>query len=113
MQSSFRPFRRLVAATTACVALLAGTAGSAQASTQGERLCPGGYTVMTLEYALVRYAGYFTPDEIATGFDWHDVNDNGIVCRKVPGPDPFYPFQVLLDDLSTNGHHQPPPPTQP
>ena len=83
------------------------TAGAAHAGPEGQPLCPGGYDVMTLEYALVRYAGYFTPDEIAAGFDWHDVNDNGIVCRKVPGPDPFYPLQVLMDDLSTNGHHQP------
>jgi hypothetical protein len=85
---------------------LALTTGAAHAAPT-DILCPGGYDVMTLDYALVRYAGFFTPEEIAAGFDWHDVNDNGIVCRKVPGPDPFYPFQVLLDDLSTNGHHQP------
>ena len=80
----------------------------AHAAPAGQRLCPGGYEEMTLEYALVRYAGTFTPEEIAAGFAWHDVNSNGIVCRKVPGPDPFYPLQVLLDDLSTDGHHQPP-----
>ena len=83
------------------------TAAAAHATPNGPPLCPGGYEPMTLEDAFVRYAGYFSPDEIAAGFDWHDVNDNGIVCRKVPGPDPFYPFQVLLDDLSTPGHHQP------
>ena len=106
MQSSIRLFRRLVA-VTGCFALLAGTALSVYAAPEGPPLCPGGYHVMTLEDALVRYAGSFTPDEIAAGFAWHDVNDNGIVCAKVPGPDPFYPLQVLLDDLSTNGHHQP------
>lgn len=82
--------------------------GAAHAAPAGQPLCPGGYEEMTLEYALVRYAGTFTPEEIAAGFAWHDVNSNGIVCRKVPGPDPFYPLQVLLDDLSTDGHHQPP-----
>ena len=104
MQSSVRPFRALVT-TAACIAVLTGSAASARA--QGQPLCPGGYEEMTLDYALVRYAGSFTPEEIAAGFAWHDVNGNGIVCRKVPGPDPFYPLQVLLDDLSTNGHHQP------
>ena len=91
----------------AALAIALGLAPGAAHATPRDSLGPGGYDVMTLEDALVRYAGFFTPDEIAAGFDWHDVNDNGIVCRKVPGPDPFYPFQVLLDDLSTNGHHQP------
>ena len=91
----------------AALAIALGLTTGAAHATPRDSLCPGGYDVMTLEDALDRYAGFFTPDEIAVGFDWHDVNDNGIVCRKVPGPDPFYPFQVLLDDLSTNGHHQP------
>ena len=72
-----RPFRDL-AATMACVALLAVPAASAEATSPGPPDCPVGFPgVMTLADALVRYEGYYTVEEIHTGFASHDLNGNG------------------------------------
>jgi hypothetical protein len=61
---------------------------------------------MTVDQALVFYGGFFTEDEIREAFAGHDLNGNGIVCRKHP---PAFdmaiaPVNLLIDDLPPNGH---------
>lgn len=59
---------------------------------------------MTLEQALVRYAGYYTEEQIRAGFDDKDSNDNGYFCYRIDSVqqlDRFYPLVVffVLDDF--------------
>ena len=59
---------------------------------------------MTLADALVHYAGYFTVEEILTGFASHDVNGNGFWCYQEPDPR-YHPILNLRDDLGGRGIH--------
>ena len=95
---SQRP-RRGVVATTACIALLGATGSAAQSSSGGPPVCPPANDIWTLEDGLVRYAGYYTEEEIRAGFAVHDVNGNGILCNMIWANDRFYPLQLLFDDL--------------
>ena len=65
--------------------------------------CPYGLPDrMTLEQALVRYAGYFTEERIRAGFDLRDSNDNGYFCYRLADPtDIHYPLVVFfpVDDF--------------
>jgi hypothetical protein len=90
-----RPCRGVLAAT-ACVALLGVTAAAAH-STPPQ--CPTPFGTWTLEEGLVRYAGFYTEEEIRSGFAALDRNGNGIICYLRPADDREYPLQVLIDDL--------------
>ena len=61
---------------------------------------------MTLADALVRYAGYYTVDEILTGFAAHDVNSNGFWCFKLAPDDRYFPLVFFFgnDDLTDKGN---------
>jgi hypothetical protein len=103
-------FARGVAVLAATVSLVMGSATSAGAEpgpgpTGPPMDCPHGLPYkMTLEYALVRYAGYYTGEQIRAGFDGHDANDNGYACYHKDPPAAeaiFYPLVVFfpLDDF--------------
>ena len=99
-----RPSRstRGVVAATACLVWL-GAAASAAQSADGPPVCPDSYTAQTLEENLVRYAGFYTEQEIRDGFASRDRNGNGIVCGKPFQKDRYYPLQNLRDDLPSPG----------
>jgi hypothetical protein len=66
--------------------------------------CPPGYVfTMTLEQALVRYAGYISDEEVRAGFANHDANGNGYICWKTQAGDRFYPIANIHDDLEEVG----------
>ena len=100
---------RGVALFAATVALAMGSATSATAEarpgpTGPPMNCPAGMQgKMTLEQALVRYAGYYTEEQIRAAFDDHDVNDNGYFCYRIDPMhlDRFYPLVIFfeLDDF--------------
>ena len=58
---------------------------------------------MTLDQALVHYAGFYTEAEIRAGFAGMDKNGNGLVCRTQPPPyeegGKHFPLQIIRDDL--------------
>jgi hypothetical protein len=88
-----------------CAVFAAISAPGAIADPKGPPTCPPGYDLspMTLDQALVLYAGYFTEEEIRAGFAGHDANGNGIVCRKHPPAfdlERFLPLNLLIDDLA-------------
>ncbi len=61
---------------------------------------------MTLEKALVHYAGHYTEEAIRTGFALHDINGNGYFCYKINPPDGRYLPLVMFfsqDDLADVG----------
>ena len=101
---------RGAAIVTATVAMVIGSAASAAAEpgpgpTRPPMDCPHGLPhKMTLEYALERYAGYYTEEQIRAGFDRNDSNDNGYYCYRLDPPaaaELFYPLVVFfpLDDF--------------
>ena len=100
MLSPARPSRssRGAIVATACLALLGGTASTAQSDPVGPSVCPTPFTAQTLEDALVRYAGFYTEEEIRAGFAGRDRNVNGIVCGKPFQKDRLFPLQNLRDD---------------
>jgi hypothetical protein len=61
--------------------------------------CPTAFGTWTLEEGLVRYAGFYTEEELRAGFAEIDRNGNGIICYMRPADDRFYPQQNLIDDL--------------
>ena len=84
--------RRIAVAMTMLVAV-AGTGGAAQSATVRPLSCPPGVSsLMTLADALVRYDGYYTVEEIHTGFASHDRNGNGYTCYKLLAHDRFFPL---------------------
>ena len=91
----------------ACV-LVMGFASSARAQqSPGPPACPPGFPLtMTLDHALVRYAGYYTEEFIRTGFALHDINGNGYWCYKINPPDDrHFPLVMFFsqDDLEDSG----------
>jgi hypothetical protein len=90
----------MLATGAGCAALLGVTAASAQSDPSGPPVCGvGWYGTMTFEDALVRYAGYYTEQEIIDGFAARDVNGNGFVCVNRPAFDRNAPLQFILDDV--------------
>jgi hypothetical protein len=92
-----RPSRGVVAAT-ACVVLLGATASAAQSAPNKAPECPPPFGTWTVEQGLVRYAGFYTEQEIRSGFAELDTNGNGIICFMRPADDRFFPLQLLIDD---------------
>lgn len=88
--------RRGALAATACVVLLGATASAAHAKSPQ---CPTAFGTWTVEEGLVRYAGYYTEEELRAGFAALDTNGNGVICYMRPADDRAYPLQVLIDDL--------------
>jgi hypothetical protein len=95
--------KRSLLAALATLALVLGLSGPAAAA-NAKPVCPPGYFegTITLDQALVHYAGFYTEEEIRAGFAGHDRNGNGLVCRKQPPPfkDKFFPLYLLIDDLA-------------
>jgi len=100
---AFSPVCRSIPVAITVLAALAGTtAGAAQSATVGPLSCPPGVSsIMTLADALVRYDGYYTVEEIHTGFASHDKNGNGYTCYKLLADDRFFPLVNFFygDDL--------------
>ena len=100
-----RPCRKLVVATT-CAALLGATASAAQSTPNGPPdstpngppICQPGATLQDLDYILQRYAGYYTEQEIRSGFAANDVNGNGLICGKPFAHEQHFPLQQIHDD---------------
>ena len=92
------PASRGFVAATACAVWLGAAAPAAQ-SAGGPPVCPTPYAPQTLEENLVRYAGFYTEQEIRDGFASRDRNSNGIVCGKPFQKDRYYPLQNIRDDL--------------
>ncbi len=90
----------VVAATLAAMPLQA--AMGAQGEPVGPPACPLGFDyTMTLDQALVRYAGYVPEEQIREVFANYDKNGNGFVCYDIRGMYTYYPFVYffLRDDL--------------
>jgi hypothetical protein len=88
--------RRGGLAATACVALIGATASAAHSNPPE---CPPPFGTWTLEEGLVRYAGFYTEEEIRAGFAGVDRNGNGVICSSIrPADDRFYPLQIVVDD---------------
>ena len=103
---SFTPTVRYLAAALVSLVLIA--APAAASSNADPKSCPAGFpNVMTLPNALVHYAGYYTVEEIVTGFASHDVNGNGFWCYQAnPNRDPrYFPLLNFRDDLEERGIH--------
>lgn len=104
---SFTPTLRYLAAALVSLVLIAAPAAAAS-SNADPKSCPGGFPyVMTLPDALVHYAGYYTVEEILTGFASHDVNGNGFWCYQAsPNRDErYFPLLNFRDDLGGRGIH--------
>ena len=100
--SSFLPLRGGLIAAIALGALV----GSPAATPADPPACPPGFPlIMTLPDALVRYDGYYTVEEIYTGFADHDKNSNGYWCYQFSPDDRFFPVLFLRDDLEGLGAH--------
>ena len=82
-------------AATACADLLGATASTAHSKPPQ---CPPPFGTWTVEQGLVRYAGYYTEEELRSGFAALDRNGNGIICYFRPANDRFYPLQNFVDD---------------
>jgi len=98
-----RPGWRMAAVLT--VAVVGGMI-SADSAVAGEPVgppaCPVGQSsTMTLDQALVRYAGYVPEEQIREAFADYDENGNGFVCYHIPGIYNYYPFVYFFqrDDL--------------
>jgi hypothetical protein len=74
----------------------------------GPPTCPPGMPfTITLEQALVHYAGYYTEEEIRAGFALRDANGNGYVCYGIQQFDRIAPLLNIFpnDDLEDVGDH--------
>lgn len=102
-----RPRLRVAAiAIAACVGGVTPLGSAVASEPVGPPDCPVGFPyTMTLDQALIRYAGYVPEANLREAFAGYDKNSNGYACYKIPGIYTYYPFVYFFqrDDLEGIG----------